>query len=178
MFQSASTLILSPFHTDHQTAHKEQYRAVGAILRDTASSSLGRTDFRLLGLVYSGSVKVSFRSNVPVASGLMLLFVVSVIMVPLLIACTILVSESPMPHDQFVKMSRATNALGWLCLLFQVGAGCLVYRGLSIQKALVRRLLCLAGVLFSAVVFSFVCGFLASGVAEHKWYDMAYKLFS
>ena len=129
--------------------------------------------FRLFCLVYSGRVKTSFRSKGRVASGVVLLFVVSAIMVPLFVACAILASESPMPHEQFIRISRATNMLGWLCLLVQVGAGWLVYSGFSIQKVLVRRLLWLAGILLSAVICSFVCGFLVSGVAEHKWYDIA-----
>jgi hypothetical protein len=165
--------MITPFHAVHQSGNRGQYEAAGAILRAGVTIPIHGGISECSCLVYAGSVKVSFRSKGRVASGVVLLFVVSAIMVPLFVACAILASESPMPHEQFIRISRATNMLGWLCLLVQVGAGWLVYSGYSIQKVLVRRLLWLAGILLSAVICSFVCGFLVSGVAEHKWYDIA-----
>ena len=68
------------------------------------------------------------------SSGLVAVEVVSLIVMPLHFACAILVSESSMQPESFVRMVHARNELWWLFLVLQVGAGWLLVKDLILIK--------------------------------------------
>jgi hypothetical protein len=85
------------------------------------------------------------------------------------IASTVLASESPMTHEQYMRMCTARNALWNSFWLFQIPIVWLIFRGLRAY----RRLLQIPISLLGAVLCSLGGGFLLFFIAEHGWYRLA-----
>ena len=109
--------------------------------------------------------------------GLLLLITVSAVLVPLFISCSILVSESMMTPEQYIRMNRASSMLSLAVLSIQIFAAWLIHSSLPQQEMRRSKILRFMGVAFVCVVCSLVGGFLLSNFAEHRWYQIATDLF-
>src|SRR5258708_6643079 len=96
---------------------------------------------------------------------------------PLFVACSVLTSESPMPHDSRVRMAHAGEGFFWLFMLLEIGAGVFLTNRFPTQKALPAKLLLFIGFSLASFVSTFICGLLLSSLAEYTWYKLARELF-
>ncbi len=111
--------------------------------------------------------------NWRVASGLVILLVLSVIVVPLSIECAILVSESNLTPEDYVRMSKTTKVLQWATLFLQIVAGWFLYSGFPTQKVFRANLFRLIGMTLAAVVFSLMCALWTISLASKRWFELA-----
>jgi hypothetical protein len=110
-------------------------------------------------------------------AGFVLFLLLAGSIVPLYIACVILASETPMSHEQYVRMCGARDSLLWVCLALPFAAGWLIYTGFGINKTPATKLLCIAGLSAGLLLCSSLAGFVASNLTEHAWYRLAWRLF-
>jgi hypothetical protein len=90
-------------------------------------------------------------------------------LVALSIASAVLASESPLKHEQFMRMSTATSALWFSFWLFQIPIVWLILRGLWAYRGLLQIPISLLG----SVLCLLGGGLLLFLIAEHKWYGLA-----
>jgi hypothetical protein len=127
--------------------------------------------------VYDGGVRILPTHRRRAVCGLVVLVILSAVVVPLYLSCVVIASESDITHEMYVRMRDARDALLWVSLLLQFGAGWLLHSGFPIQTALPARLLKFTGLWLTCAVGSFICGFVISDLAEHGWYNLARRLF-
>jgi asparagine N-glycosylation enzyme membrane subunit Stt3 len=110
--------------------------------------------------------------------GLAAIVIASLVVVQLNLACAILSSESPMPHESYIRMTDAAHALSWLFLILQIVAGWLLVSRLKTQKPLPAKLLLSIGLSLISIVATLICGLGLSIIGEQSWYRLAEELFS
>jgi hypothetical protein len=106
------------------------------------------------------------------------LVVVSVFLVPLLMAFWALDASGAMTHEKYVRVIDTSQTLLSICVVLQVAAAWLLYGSLPIRKALYARLLWIVGHCLASIVCSFVFGFLVSLLGWPNWDKMAWKLMA
>jgi hypothetical protein len=84
-------------------------------------------------------------------------------------ACNVWISESPLSHEQFMRMTTARNYIWFGFWLVQIPIVWLILRGLWAYRGLLQIPISLLG----SVLCSFGGGFLLFLIAEHGWYRMA-----
>jgi hypothetical protein len=84
-------------------------------------------------------------------------------------ASTVMASESPMTHEQYIRMCTARNTLWFSLWLFQIPIVWLIFRGLWAYRGLLQIPISLLG----SVLCSLGGGCLLLLVAEHGWYRVA-----
>jgi hypothetical protein len=166
--------MITPVYAVHQDHRKVQSQATGAIRR---AGVLVRQYFRPFCLVYYEGVKILLARKRRAVCGLVLFVVLLAFVVPLYAACVIVASEFLLTPEHYVRMSHARDALQWISLFLQVGAGWLLYSGFSNHRAFPASLWRLIGVSLASIVCTFILGFFVFNLAEHYWYRMAQKLF-
>jgi hypothetical protein len=87
----------------------------------------------------------------------------------LIIASAVLASESPMTHEQLMRMETANNVLWVSFWLFQIPIVWLILRGLWVYRGLLQIPITLLG----SVLFSLSCGLLLSLIDESRWFRIA-----
>jgi hypothetical protein len=85
------------------------------------------------------------------------------------IASTVMASESPMTHEQYIRMCTARNTLWFSFWLFQIPIVWLIFRGLWAYRGLLQIPISLLG----SVLCSLGGSCLLFLIAEHGWYRMA-----
>jgi uncharacterized membrane-anchored protein YitT (DUF2179 family) len=90
-------------------------------------------------------------------------------LVALAIASAVLASESPLTHEQAMRMSTAANALWFSFLLFQIPIVWLILRGLWAYRNLLQIPIAFLG----SVLCSLGGGVLLLLIAENGWYRLA-----
>jgi hypothetical protein len=100
---------------------------------------------------------------------LLVLVLIASGLVALVIASAVLASESPMTHEQLMRMYTANNVLWASFWLFQIPIVWLILRCLWAYRRLVQIPISLLG----SVLCSLGGGFLLFLIAEHGWYRMA-----
>lgn len=100
---------------------------------------------------------------------LLVLVLIASGLVALYMASTVLLSESPLPHEQYMRMNTARNDLWFSFWLVQIPIVWLILRGLWAYRGLLQISISLLG----SVLCSLGGGFLLFLIAEHGWYRMA-----
>jgi hypothetical protein len=90
-------------------------------------------------------------------------------LVALAIASAVLASETPLTHEQAMRMSTAANALWFSFLLFQIPIVWLILRGLWAYRNLLQIPIAFLG----SVLCSLGGGVLLLLIAENGWYRLA-----
>jgi hypothetical protein len=111
------------------------------------------------------------------AGGLLIAVALTVVLVPLCIACLVIAGETPLNRQQFVRMSRVRDALFVVCFVLQIAAGWLIHSSSTRQRSLLTRILRVAGFSAASLACSLTGGLVLSGMEEHGWYGLAAKLF-
>jgi hypothetical protein len=100
---------------------------------------------------------------------LLVLVLIASGLVALSIASTVLASETPLTHEQAMRMSAAANALWFSFWLFQIPIAWLILRGLWTYRNLLQIPISFLG----SVLCSLGGGLLLFFIAEDKWYGLA-----
>jgi hypothetical protein len=109
---------------------------------------------------------------------LSILVVLSVFLVPLVVAFWGLDASGAMTHEKYARMIYISRALDSACLALQVAAAWVLYGVLPIRRARYARLLWIVGLCLASIVCTFVCGLLISLLGWPDWDRMAWKLIS
>ena len=98
--------------------------------------------------------------------GILILLTATAVLVPISFTCAITASESPVTHDQMVRLVHASHRIGWLALAFQAISAWLV-----LGKSLTPPRL--VGAVVGFVVASSIAGILFSDAAGRWWWRVA-----
>jgi hypothetical protein len=94
--------------------------------------------------------------------GILMLFVATAFLVPISATCTILASESPVTHDQMVRLLQACRRIEVLALMLQIAAAWLF-------QTKPFRLLRFVGAIVGFVAISFIGGILFPVFGHWAW---------
>jgi hypothetical protein len=109
--------------------------------------------------------------------GVSLIAVASAIVVPAYVYGSVLTSETPMPHAEYLQLRRATYGLVWSAVLLQVVSASLIARVYGNRRRFFSRALWFVGLSSAGVVGSFVIGLLAAEIVPHTVSRFALNLF-
>jgi hypothetical protein len=112
-----------------------------------------------------------------IAGGVIVIVLLSLVIVPLYIACVVVASETPLSHEQVLRMSSARDSLFWIWIALQVVAGWHLCSAFRSRNSLPIKLLWTGGFSILSLVCSLVSGLVLTGMEEHGWYSLAARLF-
>lgn len=104
------------------------------------------------------------------------LLIVGSIAVSLVAACTVLASESPMSHAEFIRLTHLRDALFVASLTTQFVAGWILWTGLSVSTALPPKPFQVGTLAVASAAGSWLLGFLLFSIGEQHWYRIAEHL--
>jgi|SRR5579862_2332963 len=157
-----------------QSVHKDHRRglceAACAILRARVKFVVSPFFQAVLSGLSWKSERVLSMNRWRATWALIILVVLSAVVVPLEMACAIEGSEFQMPHESYLRMTHAANAMVWATLVISVGAGWVLYGAFPTQTMFLNKRPLFVG---GSVVCSLLCGLLIFGLNEHAYYRLA-----